>query len=285
MKNASYKELSYLVGMIMADGTFSGKVWRVTQNDKDYLDALQQIFGGKVEVNRKREGFKIVYQLRFNKEDSDWLSSNFPALNRDKNLLVVPQNVVFYSFLLGLWDGDGSIRLKSNKRLNCVSFLVRDALCKSLVQEFQKRSIYPRVYSVKLRGNMTIPMFELCFHTNKAYALLKEIYEASPLWLERKKVIFEKLEFFVPKENCQEKRKNHCSICNKKAVNPLCRSCLTKARISEVIRMREEGKSIATIAKLLDISSTSAWHLAHGSRAKVLNPILSQEVQAAEGIA
>lgn len=266
MKSATYKELSYLIGMIMADGTFSGKTWRVVQSNEEYLLLLQQIFGGKVEINRQIEGYKLGYQLRFNREDSDWITTNFPALNKDKNLLYVPENVDFYSFLLGLLDGDGSITLKPNGRLNGVTFLVRESLGLSLLQEFAKIDWHPRYYAVKLRGNRKVLMFTVCFHTNIAYSLLKELYAASPVWLKRKKDTFEKIEIFKPKNPCINTRKNKCDSCGKKSVSRLCRVCLTEDKILQATEMKNQGISISQISKNLNISSAAAWHLAHGGR-------------------
>lgn len=257
---------SYLVGMMMADGTLSNGAWRVVQNSRSFLEELQQHFGGQLEVNRIKEGYKTIWQLRFNREFGRGLERRFPELTGKKDAHVVPSAVEFYSFLLGLLDGDGTINVKAEcGTLSSVVFLVRQALADSLLCRLRECGWRPTLRVITKPNR--IDLYTVSLHSSHGYKLLESMYEASPLRLLRKHQRFISLVPNRPRGPNGCASRQVCSLCGRRSTNVVCRSCATLKRIQIAQALVAAGHSISSVARQMGIAGSSAWHLAHGGQA------------------
>lgn len=117
-------ELAYAVGLIAADGSLSinGRHINFTSKDLDLIKTFQKCLGLEdIKIGKKQSGYggdNTYYQVQF----GDVLFYRFLTdiglhSNKAKTIAVVEvPDALFFDFLRGEWDGDGTIYRSVDKR-------------------------------------------------------------------------------------------------------------------------------------------------------------------------
>ncbi len=107
-------EVAYAVGLLASDGSLSrdGRHIDFTSKDLEQVTTLKRILKKSNPVREKRNGVRgVSYRIQFGDVVFyDWLQNIglTPAKSRTMGPLHIPDKL-FFHFLRGLWDGDGTI--------------------------------------------------------------------------------------------------------------------------------------------------------------------------------
>lgn len=191
-------EKAYWFGFVYADGYVMKKgsgsdTFRVTlaKRDEAHLEKLRNKFGDMKISNytQKGTGHKAVYfSVSSSKliSDMEKLNMTFPKFKR-KGLPYI-QNKYFYSFLLGVFDGDGSIVVSNN--IPTITVLGHIEFVEWLRKKLKDDGfIFNGVNIHKLQG-----IYRLSFSSQKNIPLFyRKVYiENDTPYLKRKRIVFDK---------------------------------------------------------------------------------------------
>lgn len=205
-------EMSYILGMIAADGSLGIKRIRkdgskqyfleITSKDLRLLRKIKKVMGASQKIGIKHRGSdkKIKYyriQIGHQTICRDLLKLGLkPRKTYSQFTISVPQQY-FPDFVRGFFDGDGSVyiykvnntpQIKANFRSSSFLFMKKFAhqLCKSL--NVSRKAIHKEIFR---KGK--IPMYSIYFYVDDCEKLAKFMYGNNPtLYLPRKRRIFER---------------------------------------------------------------------------------------------
>lgn len=189
-------EKAYLLGLLVSDGTIhhnkqSGAyctTLKLKESDKPLLEEIINIFPffklGKVEIHK--DGFRSYYINHYNKQLFLDLQKNSVLTRKsyeNANNVWLPEfsEDLFFAYLHGLFDGDGTIQQskKGHIRIDVIG------KCKNLLEEIHKKllsfGIKNRFYYREKRDYWMIRL-----STKPHVKTLIEKFSSTPLCLERK---------------------------------------------------------------------------------------------------
>jgi hypothetical protein len=210
--NILSEDQAYLLGLIYADGSVEDNrnLISVSSKDKSYLKKVKMIINYDGEIVERVSGFgKTYYIMSFSSEQMSKDLKKFGlCYNKAENLLTLP-NISEYlirHFLRGYFDGDGCIyestsTTKSGSKkyyykvfaveiIGNQEFLERigDIFSKYKISYTFKNSKCDYMKYIRVKGNINL---------NKLYELF---YDNANTYLQRKKIIFDKMKSTSKKE-------------------------------------------------------------------------------------
>lgn len=195
-KNIDSKEKAYLLGLIMADGglfynkrsgAYQVKI-KLKQSDKELLDRIYNIFPFFTEprIEKRVDDNHSYYIYCYCKELFQDLQVQ-GILERksyeNANKVFLPQltEELFFSYLLGLFDGDGTIRQDNKGRIRVEVIGKNQKLFESIILKLEKLGIKSKLY---YRQDKDYYMIRI---SRKEFVkLLIEQFQKNSLYLKRK---------------------------------------------------------------------------------------------------
>ncbi len=214
-QNIDTEEKAYWLGFIAADGyvyqrktdcnagNFCGI--NINRKDKEHLEKLKEFMNSDVKIvdHVQNEGFsnntpmsKIIFNS--NEMVSDLINKGIVPR---KSLILEPPKIekeFFLPYILGYFDGDGSIFLGNNNEFG-ISFVgTKETL--EWIKEVLKLD-----NSLEQKNNVQNNTFYIrCGGIQKPYFIMKKLYDSCPLvHLERKYLIYKNLETVVLSRNAK----------------------------------------------------------------------------------
>lgn len=199
---STLKEMSYVLGFAMSDGTVQRKNCRLYSTDIQILrDITEILYPDKPEKVKlvKRSIGKPYYCLVLSVHHTSELFRL--GLSTSKESHQLSSDVVIEEFLRGFLDGDGTIALRADKDgvkrlINQVSLLVRKDLGEILTQKIKNLGFSPtfRLERSVLRTNQKYEVYLIGLGGVQAVRFLEMLYKSPGLKLERKKNIFDQID-------------------------------------------------------------------------------------------
>lgn len=205
-------EKAYWLGFLAADGCNYQRqynasiILNIHQKDIEHLKKFKNFCetDAEIKIYYENEGFsnqtpmcKLV--LNSKKISNDLIDK---GIIPNKSLILQPPNIpekFFKPFILGYFDGDGSISKSSQYNNYTISFQgtkeILEWICKILHWDakLEKRNINSTNNSYYIR----------CGGTNKPYQILKQLYDSCDFHLDRKFNIYKTLETVVLNRNIE----------------------------------------------------------------------------------
>lgn len=189
-------EKAYVLGLIQADGTifYNEKAYskctkiKLKEEDKYLLDKIQELFPffctPKLEISKT--GFKSYYIYSYSRKLYDDLLKNgiFPKKsfeNALKSFMPELSKELFFSYILGLFDGDGTINKSKTNHIRIDLYGKNINLFNHIAKILQCYNIHCIVYYVKKRDLHMIRISE-----KQSVKLLIEYFSKCPICLNRK---------------------------------------------------------------------------------------------------
>lgn len=196
LSNIDTPHKAYLLGLIMADGCIyynkqSGAYCttiKLKESDKYLLEIIQKHFPffrmGKVEISK--DGFKSYYinhynKLLFNDLQKHGILPRKSKDNADKVFLPALTDDLFFAYLHGLFDGDGTIYQSKEGHIRIEVIGMANSLFNQIHSRLNSLGIVNQLYYRKARNYY---MIRLSTKVN-VQALLSK-FSTTPLLLERK---------------------------------------------------------------------------------------------------
>lgn len=197
LSNIDTADKAYLLGLIIADGclfynkksgAYQTKI-KLKKSDKELLDKIYQIFPFFTEprLEKRRDGNDSYYIYRYNKQlfkdlEKHGVFQRKSYENANKVFLAKLSDELFFDYLRGLFDGDGTIQQsdKGHIRIEVVG------KCENLFIEIQQRLLKLDIKSkVYYRKDKDYYMIRI---SNKKYVqkFIKNINTGCNLYLKRK---------------------------------------------------------------------------------------------------
>lgn len=173
------RESAYLIGFTLADGsldsTGNGIIWDLHIQDISQLNLIRFLLKTKKHIcfNKNRNSAKLAL---FSKEaQNDLISKGVVQRKSYKNVLVTPPSDLFWHFLRGYIDGDGSIR----RRNKAVTIGIYFGKHNKRQAAFIFKELSKRGFKSKLRYNSKC--YNLYFNKEISSHILPLLYKDSCL--------------------------------------------------------------------------------------------------------
>lgn len=195
-KTIDSKEKAYLLGLIMADGglfynkrsgAYQVKI-KLKQSDKNLLDKIHNLFPFFIEpkIEKREDGNHSYYIYCYCKElfqDLQKLGILERKSYENANKVFLPEltKEFFFSYLLGLFDGDGTIKQDNKGRIRTEVIGKNQILFEQIIVKLEEFGIKSKLY---YRGDKDYYMIRL---SRKEFVKqLIENFSNNTLCLERK---------------------------------------------------------------------------------------------------
>lgn len=192
------KEKAYVLGLLASDGCIyytgrggsCGIKLKLQEKDKDLLDKISDLFPffckPKLEINRSSIGGNSYYIYCYSKKffnDLKLLGIYERKSYENRNLCFLPEleKDLFFSYLLGYFDGDGTISQDSLGRIRIDLNGVNENLYKEISEKLKFYEIDNKLYIRKDKG---VPILRIS--NKKNVKKLIQNFENNELCLERK---------------------------------------------------------------------------------------------------
>lgn len=210
-KNIDTPEKAYWLGFIAADGCVylredesnASIIINIHEKDKEHLEKFKIFMNSNANImsHIQTEGFSnntpMVKIVLNNKEMAYDLIDK--GVTPRKSLTLQPPNInpqFYLPFILGYFDGDGSIYTTQQNLFGC-----------SIEGTFELLSWINEILNISSclekrdKNSQTNNYYIRCGGTNKPYLILKQLYDSCDVHLERKFKIFQQLETVVLNRN------------------------------------------------------------------------------------
>jgi DNA gyrase subunit A len=272
------KELAFLLGSLVAEGSFHQNKILFCNSDKEYYNKIKSIikkqFKGTTIYEREIKGGCTELDL-YHQQVVQFLI-NIGLKNVKSNKKVIPFSVLqstknnIVAFLQGLFEGDGSVQIKTDKRHSGKSLelayhsnspeLIRDL--KIVLLNLGVATTKPYVdkrnncYKLQVTGTSSINKFkqEVNFFSKRKRSILKEVEKLNNDRLSKTDFIPYITEYFRNKYNNKFLNKNNFDRYNKLQKNynkivPII-DLEDKALISKILKQEYLFDSVSNITKL-----------------------------------
>lgn len=199
------QEKAYWLGFLAADGC---NYWRqnnasiiinIHNKDRKHLEKFKSFMNSDVNIIDFIQNFGFsnntpMSKIIFNSKEMSIDLSN-KGVVPNKSLILKPpiiEDKYFYSFILGYFDGDGSI-FKTSQNNNYVISIEGTKEILEWINNLLNISSKLEKRKEDNKNNYYIR----CGGTNKPFEILKKLYDASPVHLDRKYKIYKSLETVV----------------------------------------------------------------------------------------
>lgn len=213
-KDIDSAEKAYWLGFFAADGyvyqrkenALAGNFCGINihKKDKEHLEKLKKFMNSDVKIidHIQTQGFSNdtpMSRIVFNSNDmvNDLIDK---GVTPKKSLTLLPPNIqekFFLPFILGYFDGDGSIFQDSHKNFGINIVGTKEVLgwinnILNISNKLEQRTITEKNnYYIRCGGNQ------------KSYAIMKQLYNSVPVHLDRKYEIYKNLETVVLNRNIE----------------------------------------------------------------------------------
>ena len=185
-------KLAYCIGLLESDGNLSkdGRHIIFVSKDKDLVKILKSCLNLKNRISVKGSGYNKkgkYYYIQFgNINFYRWLNKIGIEANKSKTIgsLLIPKKY-FFSFLRGLFDGDGCITSFKHPESKYPQIRVKFASGSEKFLIWLRSEIEKLIH---IRGEIKpLPrVFELVYCKSSSIDLLEKIYKKSEVFLNRK---------------------------------------------------------------------------------------------------
>lgn len=186
-------ELAYIVGFFLADGDITNPsrskryAVRISSTDSDIIEKIVKVSGytGKISKSRQDGVKKISYRFNFSGYRIWKIFNSFGFDNRKSYTAKFPEHIpqhLIHHFIRGVFDGDGSIRLKHTMYPTVDIVGTRDVVC-------EVGGIFSDYNEMFLCKN-TINTWRIAYHGENAINVLNCIYRDSTIHMNRKYVSY-----------------------------------------------------------------------------------------------
>lgn len=208
-ENIDTPEKAYWLGFIAADGcnyqreNNSSIIISINQKDIDHLEKFKKFVNTNAEIklfeqdmgySNKTQMCKIV--LNSKKMSNDLYDKGIVP---NKSLILdIPKidEKYYYPFILGYFDGDGSISKTNCYNNYCISFQGTKEILNWINNLFEISKLDKRQ-----KESSKNSYYIRCGGTNKPYNILKQLYDSCEVHLDRKYKLFKALETVVLSRN------------------------------------------------------------------------------------
>lgn len=208
-ENIDTAEKAYWLGFLAADGCNYQRsenasiIINIHQKDKEHLEKFLSFCDSNVLIQEYSQNFgysnqtpmcKIVLNSKKMSED---LADK--GIIPNKSLVLKPPKIqknFYLPFILGYFDGDGSI----NKTSQYNNYSISIQGTKEILEWIKKVLNWDTKLEQRNQSDKN-SFYIRCGGTNKPYMLLKKCYDSSPIYLERKYKIYKELEQVVLNRN------------------------------------------------------------------------------------
>ena len=199
------EEKAYWLGFILADGCISKNLYnmhiQLQQTDKAHLEKFAKIFNVPIKIGSsydKRNGNN--YQWCNIKINSNYIckSLNNKGVTPRKSLLdcsiifeYIP-NELIHHFIRGYFDGDGFVGVSNKDREYAFVLVGNDKFLQFIRDNVFTKELNLNINNVRQMGTI----YRLAYGGNFQLVKIRNwLYKDATIWLERKKNLFDKVEF------------------------------------------------------------------------------------------
>lgn len=203
------KNFAYAIGLFVADGCVAKNLRHITfsSKDREQISNFQKAIGIKVNEGKYYSGNKDIYAFRVQWSDvpfAEFLYTIGIIPNKSKIIqkVDIPKNL-FFEFLRGLFDGDGSVYSYKDKRwknsfMFYISFASASLAFLLWLQGCLNHTIGVKGHITTVKGRATA---QLKFAKKESYKIIKKMYNnKAVICLSRKKLKIDKILSIVGKE-------------------------------------------------------------------------------------
>lgn len=192
-KNINH-ESAYWLGYIQGDGCISNGIFEVSSKDKEHIELFKNCISSDHKIGEKNVNGESYWRLGILRKDFVMTLLNLGVTERksyENTRFKLVDDEYIYSYLLGLFDSDGSV-INHSKRSIQIGFTI-SRHNKQFLDEFvsflNNINTNPKVYQVKERA------YELRLNVDDSKKLVNLMYENSKVCLKRK---YDKCKIVLP---------------------------------------------------------------------------------------
>lgn len=189
------EELAYVIGFFLADGDITDPnkhkryAVRINSTDKDIIDKIVCISGytGSVSEYRKTSLNKTIYRITFSGYKIWKFFNSLGFDNKKSKTAVFPKDIpicLMNHFIRGIFDGDGSIRLK-HTMYPTMDITGTKPVVSSIGSIFE---CYSELFKCKNAKNT----WRIVYHAENALSFLRYLYNNSTIYMQRKYLLYKK---------------------------------------------------------------------------------------------